>query len=486
MEIEENEILEINDIEKDKLFNQFSNKITYDKININEKINDQDQYFTKFIIQTLGKDAIKRKPESLIRLENQLKTYFFGKNGSLIDLIPKLKAELLKNERKKDDKLDEKIEIGDLVYLNQLYDKTIGLEKRASINKQRSELLLSNNFARTNKFKTRKIPLKEKNKYSFFYNFSQKNIKTIKSISSKGSTLNNSIKKLSNKKIDTSQDNSNSKISIFQKPIPTKKFNYTINNSNNNISSSFKHIFKPSNSQRILNLKNSNYNSIFKRKRNKLNLFNYTPEKDKKIEQYSIQKPIIFNSYLKTSYNLKLKKSISNYKTFRNEKIKILNKLNDYSLHEKKISKSLHDIINKNKLIKKNTFIKDIEILFDENMNLDKYYSMKELLNERNKNKKNKTQKTLILNTNDSKSDNEIKKLINKRRNIEKENKITDHIFERDNKQLNRIKKKLKHGIELIHSMGNKLTLEHLKLKEKLNDITNERNIINKAKKNYN
>ena len=485
MEIEENEILEINDIEKDKLFNQFSNKITYDKININEKINDQDQYFTKFIIQTLGKDAIKRKPESLIRLENQLKTYFFGKNGSLIDLIPKLKAELLKNERKKDDKLDEKIEIGDLVYLNQLYDKTIGLEKRASINKQRSELLLSNNFARTNKFKTRKIPLKEKNKYSFFYNFSQKNIKTIKSISSKESTLNNSIKKLSNKKIDTSQDNSNSKISIFQKPIPTKKFNYTINNSNNNISSSFKHIFKPSNSQRILNLKNSNYNSIFKRKRNKLNLFNYTPEKDKKIEQYSIQKPIIFNSYLKTSYNLKLKKSISNYKTFRNEKIKILNKLNDYSLHEKKISKSLHDIINKNKLIKKNTFIKDIEILFDENMNLDKYYSMKELLNERNKNKKNKTQKTLILNTNDSKSDNEIKKLINKRRNIEKENKITDHIFERDNK-LNRIKKKLKHGIELIHSMGNKLTLEHLKLKEKLNDITNERNIINKAKKNYN
>jgi len=485
MEIEENEILEINDIEKDKLFNQFSNKITYDKININEKINDQDQYFTKFIIQTLGKDAIKRKPESLIRLENQLKTYFFGKNGSLIDLIPKLKAELLKNERKKDDKLDEKIEIGDLVYLNQLYDKTIGLEKRASINKQRSELLLSNNFARTNKFKTRKIPLKEKNKYSFFYNFSQKNIKTTKSISSKESTLNNSIKKLSNKKIDTSQDNSNSKISIFQKPIPKKKFNYTINNSNNNISSSFKHIFKPSNSQRILNLKNSNYNSIFKRKRNKLNLFNYTPEKDKKIEQYSIQKPIIFNSYLKTSYNLKLKKSISNYKTFRNEKIKILNKLNDYSLHEKKISKSLHDIINKNKLIKKNTFIKDIEILFDENMNLDKYYSMKELLNERNKNKKNKTQKTLILNTNDSKSDNEIKKLINKRRNIEKENKITDHIFERDNK-LNRIKKKLKHGIELIHSMGNKLTLEHLKLKEKLNDITNERNIIMKAKKNYN
>ena len=220
MEIEENEILEINDIEKDKLFNQFSNKITYDKININEKINDQDQYFTKFIIQTLVKDAIKRKPESLIRLENQLKTYFFGKNGSLIDLIPKLKAELLKNERKKDDKLDEKIEIGDLVYLNQLYDKTIGLEKRASINKQRSELLLSNNFARTNKFKTRKIPLKEKNKYSFFYNFSQKNIKTIKSISSKESTLNNSIKKLSNKKIDTSQDNSNSKISIFQKPIP--------------------------------------------------------------------------------------------------------------------------------------------------------------------------------------------------------------------------------------------------------------------------
>ena len=104
-----------------------------------------------------------------------------------------------KKERKKDDKLDEKIEIGDLVYLNQLYDKTIGLEKRASINKQRTELLLSNNFSRTNKFKTKKCNSKDKDKYSFFHNFSQKNIKKIKSISISPKD-NNSIKIKNNKR----------------------------------------------------------------------------------------------------------------------------------------------------------------------------------------------------------------------------------------------------------------------------------------------
>ena len=72
MEFKENEILGINEIEKDKLFNHFSNQETYEKININEKINNQEQYFTKFIIKTLGKDAIKRKPDSLIKLEKQL------------------------------------------------------------------------------------------------------------------------------------------------------------------------------------------------------------------------------------------------------------------------------------------------------------------------------------------------------------------------------------------------------------------------------
>ncbi len=482
MEFEE---IESNKIEKDKLFNHFSNQTTYEKINIDEKINNQDQYFTKFIIQTLGKDAIKRKPESLIKLENQLKSYFFGKKGTLIDLIPKLKAELLKKERKKDDRLDEKIEIGDLVYLNQLYDKKISLEKRASINQKRSELLLSNNFSRTKKFKTKKINSKDKDKYSFFNYFNQKTIKKIKSISisPKENKLNNSIKKLSNNKIDISQDNSNSKIPIFQKAIPIKSYNYTINNSSNSISSTFYPTFRPSNSQKVINLKISNYNNIFRRKRNKINLFNcYTPEKGEKIEHYSIKKPIIFNSYLKTSNNIKLKKSASNYKTFRNEKIKILNMLNDYSLHEKNLSKSLHEIINKNKLIKTNTFNKDIETLFDKNTNIDKYFSMNDIFR---KTKKNKSQKTLILHTNDSISDNKIKQLLYKS-DPEKENKLTEHYFEKDNKQLNRIKQKLKHGIELIHSLENKLSLDHLKLKEKINNINYERNIINHLKKNHN
>jgi hypothetical protein len=81
-------------------------------------------------------------------------------------------------------------------------------------------------------------------------------------------------------------------------------------------------------------------------------------------------------------------------------------------------------------------------------------------------------------------SDNKKKQLINKGIDTEIKKKLTEHFLERDNNKLNRIKKNLKHGIELMRSMGNKLILEHLKLKEKINNFNSERDIINQEKKN--
>ena len=42
-----------------------------------------------------------KKTRIINQIRKSIKNIFFNKNGSLIDLIPKLKSELLKNERKK-------------------------------------------------------------------------------------------------------------------------------------------------------------------------------------------------------------------------------------------------------------------------------------------------------------------------------------------------------------------------------------------------
>ena len=42
-----------------------------------------------------------KKTRIINQIRKSIKNIFFNKNGSLIDLIPKLKAKLLKNERKK-------------------------------------------------------------------------------------------------------------------------------------------------------------------------------------------------------------------------------------------------------------------------------------------------------------------------------------------------------------------------------------------------
>ena len=55
-----------------------------------------------------------KKTRIINQIRKSIKNIFFNKNGSLIDLIPKLKAELLKNERKK--YISKKIEIDDLVF----------------------------------------------------------------------------------------------------------------------------------------------------------------------------------------------------------------------------------------------------------------------------------------------------------------------------------------------------------------------------------
>ena len=298
----------MNSFDKDKIFLQFSNEKKSDSnINLNEKITKGERYFRQLFKKAFGKETITQKPETLKALENKLKSYFFGKDGSLIYLIPKLRNHLIHEERQKIDKLDKKIEIGDLTYLNLSYQETINLDKRLEINKKRKELLLSSNYTRTNKFhNNRNIKLrKEKNNFNLTLLSNPKNrIKINKSLSPIENSLNKSSRTI-NKYIKTenSEDDSNkyiAKLPHFIKSTPKKSQNNTINTSNNSTYSSYYPLNITPDSNRIQNLKNSK-NNIFSRKRNKINLLNFSSEKKEKIEQYTIKKPIIYNSYFRTS-----------------------------------------------------------------------------------------------------------------------------------------------------------------------------------------
>jgi hypothetical protein len=244
--------------------------------------------------------------------------------------------------------------------LNLSYQETINLDKRLEINKKRKELLLSSNYTRTNKFhNNRNIKLrKEKNNFNLtLLSNPKKRIKINKSFSPIENSLNKSTRTI-NKYIKTenSEEDSNkyiAKLPHFIKSTPKKSQNNTINTSNNSTYSSYYPLNITPDSNRIQNLKNSK-NNIFSRKRNKINLLDFSSEKKGKIEQYTIKKPKIYNSYFRTSYKGKIKNSTNNIKSFREGRKEIFDKIDKFHRHEIKLSKSLYDLVGNNKKNKLN------------------------------------------------------------------------------------------------------------------------------------
>ena len=74
----------------------------------------------------------------------------------------------------------------------------------------------------------------------------------------------------------------------------------------------------------------------------------------------------------KNNYQIKNKKlNINSFKKLNNKKLK--EKLDVFSFHENKISKSLYNIINKNKIDKDTSKLKnDIEVVFDQKFKVEK------------------------------------------------------------------------------------------------------------------
>ena len=135
------DLTELENVDKDKLFHKISNDRRTEFNNLKYKIKRQERRFKNYIINAFGRETIIKKPDSLLKLEKQLITYFFGKDGCLTYLIPNLRNELIQEEQKKFGELDKKIEIGELTFLNHEEEKNISKEKRKKINFQKKKFI---------------------------------------------------------------------------------------------------------------------------------------------------------------------------------------------------------------------------------------------------------------------------------------------------------------------------------------------------------
>ena len=503
MQYENNDLTEIENVDSNKLFHKLNNKKRESSLNLERTITKKERKFKNLIINAFGRETIKEKPNSLKKLEKQLKTYFFGKDGSLTHLIPKLRKELVHKEKKKIEKLHSKIETGDLLFFNHKVNELMSKEQRNKIYFQKKKILFSSNFANS-----KHDSIKEKSHLNKSSGFRKKNhIKIIKSVSRNENKI-NSIKKIYykyNEQInsnsnddDLSQINGNENLkNLIKKTTPKNSKNKVfITNSSIESFSSFSPNLTHCNSNLIKNLKRSHYHNLFKkRKINSLNIS--SSERNNKIEQYSVRKPIMIDEYFKNSYQFQNKKTNKKVNSYNNDRKELLIKLDNYSKNEEKLSKSLYNLIHENKISKDDKLKMDIETVFDQKLNDKKKLNIKDLLKETSINKIDKYQleKNTILNgLNNYLSNNELIKLVKNRkvknvfkaRDLVKEIKLTKLILDKDNEMVKKIRAKFENGMKLIKAMEYQINFDHLKLKKKIKSRNiYEKELAEQTKRNY-
>ena len=73
------DLTELENVDKDKLFHKISNERRTEYNNLKYKIKRQERRFKNYIINAFGRETIIKKPDSLLKLEKQLITYFLEK-----------------------------------------------------------------------------------------------------------------------------------------------------------------------------------------------------------------------------------------------------------------------------------------------------------------------------------------------------------------------------------------------------------------------
>ncbi len=482
--------------EIDKLFHKFSKeKKQQFKLNLEQKINNKDRDFKKLLTKSLGDGTIKEKPNSLKIFEKQLKTYFFGKRGLFTNLIPNLRKELIKKEQTKLFELDERIPIGDLTFFYILEEnKNLTLEERRHRNVLRKKILNSSNFSQSNKFYLKKN-INSENKYFLSENNeSKKKTKIFLSTSNKTHKPNNKSNDLfitgfsKNKSSNKKQKKNNH---CYTSSFLIKKNIHNSSSSYHNSLSSFNYdkINSPLSSEHNLNFKTINSRDSYYK--DKINLKYLMKEKNKNDnkERLNMKKTFLLNSYInmtktKDCINNEIKNNNFNFfnKTNIND---IKQKIEEYSIHENKLSKSLFSIINKNKIDKEiNKLKKDIEVVFDQELHEEKKMTMEDMFRtiENQKIDENRVQRNEILNAIHNPSNVQLINMIKhekirkipKGRDLEEEMKIRQFFLEKDNEDFSKVRNQFIKNIDIIKKMRNQIYSDNLKLEQRIEKNKNE------------
>ena len=461
------ELNEVKEIEIDKIFYKLpKTKRRHLNFNLKEKIEKKDRQFKRLLTNAFGYGTITKKPDSLLKLEKNLGTYFFGINGIFTHLIPNLRNELVKREKKKVVELDTKIPIGELIFFNLTEnDKDITLEKRKLRNLAKDEIINSTNFTqRFNYHFQKKILSLVKEKKNDIENnnnlvhLNRKKIKLSTSISPKNYHSVNT----SNDMHLTSFQREESNKNIIKNTLPFFKRKSISKNSFNNLSSSINTSISSFNLDKI-NYSNRN-SSRMNNVRNKILKIHLKKENEteEEIQQYSIKKPLILDSYLNNILeNNQNKKKNRNLNSFnKHNRIELHKKIEEYSFHENKLSKSLFNIINNNKIEKNKTNIQnDIEIVFENKKKEEKEQTVNDMLDEISKEKDE---------TKSNKKSSLITKNIQNGNEYDDDIKITQYLLKKQNEKFNVVRSKFKKQLDLIKKMKCKIVLDHIKLQNRI------------------
>lgn len=115
------------------------------QLDLTKIIKEKRKEIQKLYINNLGVSKYwhsKRKPSPLRRLEEGMIKFFFKEDSTVLEKFPSLRRQLLKDEHKKDLVLNEKIDVGPLVYL---YVKEVGNTEQARLTDLKTRKLKNSN-----------------------------------------------------------------------------------------------------------------------------------------------------------------------------------------------------------------------------------------------------------------------------------------------------------------------------------------------------
>ena len=334
-----------------KLENNFFKKINMNRIIEGKK--KEIKYLVKQKLGNLGFILNERKPSPLKFLEKGLQKYLFSKNSDFLVNFPKIRKKYLYEQHKVSNNLNEKIDIGSLVYL-QLKDSQSNLLQEKYL--KRSSIFKVENSADTIENEYQKIISQKKRNSKI--NFQKKVEKLIKIKNTNNNS--NSNQNIGNSTINSSRNNNNTSRNNYNTSRNyyniIKDKNLTVNSKQSKRSRNISNLFKLTSYETPKNKKTKSYittsgnNTQDNSESNKI-LETYSDKMTK--TTHSFLSPIQLNSYNKT---IKVHKKI---RSNLNEKVSLLNKLTN------KCNNQLFKLVDSSKSKEREmSRLKDLEEVF--------------------------------------------------------------------------------------------------------------------------